>query len=152
MPTDALVRRFQRSDVESLIALWEQVLQDERSWNVAKASLIRKLNRGDGLVFVADQNGIIVGAVKAGYDGVRGWIYSLAVLPDRRRNGIGRKLLQAAESALIDLGCPKVNLQVLPTNQEVVEFYQQCGYFRDGQPVDDLLFGLLRHELVSTPA
>lgn len=128
MQTDCLVRRFQAGDGESLIGLWERVLPDARPWSAPKASLIRKLNRGDGLVFVAEKNGDVVGAVKAGYDGVRGWIYSLAVLPEVRRRGIGRELLQAAESALIDLGCPKVNLQVLSTNREVVAFYERCGY------------------------
>jgi RimJ/RimL family protein N-acetyltransferase len=128
MCTDGVVRRFQVGDGESLVALWEQVLPDARPWSAPKTSLIRKLNRGDGLVFVAEQEGNVAGAVKAGYDGVRGWIYSLAVLPEHRRSGIGRKLLEAAESALIDLGCPKVNLQVLSTNLEVVEFYRRCGY------------------------
>jgi RimJ/RimL family protein N-acetyltransferase len=128
MPTDAFVRRFQASDGESLIALWLQVLPDSQPWNAPKEALIRKVNRGDGLVFVAEQNGSVVGAVKAGYDGVRGWIYSLAVLPDQRRNGIGRKLLHAAESTLTDLGCPKMNLQVRSSNSEVIEFYQRCGY------------------------
>jgi len=128
MATDVIVRRFQKSDCESLIALWQQVLPDAQRWNAPKESLIRKLNSGDGLVWGAAQGGSVVGAVKAGYDGVRGWIYSLAVLPERRRNGIGRILLHAAESTLIDLGCPKVNLQVRSTNSEVVEFYRRCGY------------------------
>lgn len=128
MATDVEIRRFQTSDGESLIALWQLVLPDARPWNDPKASLIRKLKRDDGLVFVAVRGGNIVGAVKAGYDGVRGWIYSLAVLPEYRRSGIGRQLLKAAESVLIDLGCPKVNLQVLATNRKVVEFYRRCGY------------------------
>jgi len=128
MATEMVVRQFQTSDGESLIALWQQVLPDSQPWNAPKEALIRKLNRGDGLVFVAEQAGSIVGAVKAGYDGVRGWIYSLAVLPDQRRNGTGRKLLHAAESALSDRGCPKVNLQVRSSNSEVVELYRRCGY------------------------
>lgn len=128
MAADTVVRRFQTGDALSLIALWQQVLPDSKPWNDPQDALIRKLNRGDGLVFVAEQSGNVVGAVKAGYDGVRGWIYSLAVLPEQRSKGIGRMLLTAAESALIDLGCPKVNLQVRSSNSEVVEFYRRCGF------------------------
>ncbi len=128
MVANIVVRRFHAGDGESLLTLWHQVLPDKQPWNDPKEALIRKLNRGDGLIFVAQQGGDIVGAVKAGYDGVRGWIYSLAVLPEHRRNGIGRKLLHAAESALIDLGCPKVNLQIRSSNAEVIEFYRRCGY------------------------
>lgn len=128
MPSNVLVRQFQLSDAERLTAVWEQVLPDSRPWNNARVSLIRKASLGDGMVFVAEQDGEIVGGVKAGYDGVRGWIYSLAVLPQNQRCGIGRQLLQSAETCLSEYGCPKVNLQVLPTNSQVVAFYERCGY------------------------
>jgi ribosomal protein S18 acetylase RimI-like enzyme len=37
-------------------------------------------------------------------------------------------LVRAAERALRDLGCSKVNLQVRTTNQEVVAFCRSLGY------------------------
>jgi hypothetical protein len=70
----------------------------------------------------------IAGAVMAGYDGVRGWIYHLAVAPELRRRGLGAQLVRAAEERLRALGCPKVNLQVRPSNREAVAFYRRLGY------------------------
>ncbi len=64
----------------------------------------------------------------AGYDGHRGWIYSLAVAETQQRRGVGSRLVQHAEQALGDLGCPKVNLQVRSSNSSVVEFYRSLGY------------------------
>jgi ribosomal protein S18 acetylase RimI-like enzyme len=64
----------------------------------------------------------------AGYDGVRGWIHAVAVLPAYQGCGIGSALLREAESRLAALGCPKINLQVLPSNSGVVEFYRQLGF------------------------
>ena len=128
MTTECHTRLFRTSDADSLIALWQKILPDSQPWNDPREALIRKLKLSDELVFVAEQNGKLIGAVKAGYDGVRGWIYSLAVLPEVRRCGIGRKLLEAAEAALIGRGCPKVNLQVRSSNSEVLEFYRRCGY------------------------
>ena len=64
----------------------------------------------------------------AGYDGHRGWIYSLAVAPDLRGRGVGRALMAHAEAALAALGCPKINLQVVGANAEVVGFYRALGY------------------------
>ena len=64
----------------------------------------------------------------AGFDGVRGWIYHLAVLPEHRRRGFATKLVRSAEQGLLALGCPKVNLQVRATNDEVVAFYRGLGY------------------------
>ena len=67
----------------------------------------------------------------AGYDGHRGWINYLGVLPDHRRCGYGQRLVAAAESYLTDIGCPKVNLQIRRSNQEVIDFYRRLGYNTD---------------------
>jgi ribosomal protein S18 acetylase RimI-like enzyme len=63
-----------------------------------------------------------------GYDGHRGWMYSLAVDPRFRRQGIGRTLVQHLERVLALRGCPKINLQILAGNAEVTSFYETLGY------------------------
>jgi len=47
-----------------------------------------------------------------------------------RGKGIGRALVTAAEDALLELGCPKVQLMVRPGNQDVLGFYDSLGYER----------------------
>ncbi len=64
----------------------------------------------------------------SGYDGHRGWLYAVAVKPEFRRKGIGRQLVNHAVSALMNIGCPKVNLQVRSTNAAVVAFYKAIGF------------------------
>jgi len=64
----------------------------------------------------------------AGYDGHRGWLYSVAVREKNRRSGAGTALVRQAEQALHALGCGKVNLQVRTTNDAVVRFYERLGY------------------------
>jgi len=63
-----------------------------------------------------------------GYDGHRGWIYSVAVQPDFRRDGIGTALCQQLEEELRNRGCLKVNLQVRSDNWNVIAFYQSLGF------------------------
>lgn len=70
----------------------------------------------------------IAGAIIGGYDGVRGWLYHLAVAPEFRRRGFASQLVRAAEAALRALGCSKINLQVRDTNREVIAFYSALGY------------------------
>ena len=82
----------------------------------------------DGLFFVARSGSLVVGTVMVGYDGHRGWIYSLAVLPEFQRKKIGSILLKTAESSLVELGCPKINLQIAEGNERVVSFYERHGY------------------------
>ena len=80
------------------------------------------------LFYVADVDATVIGTVMGGYDGHRGWIYSLAVSPDRRRQGVATALMTHREQALAHRGCPKINLQMLASNQGVVAFYKNLGY------------------------
>ncbi|HIB06743.1 MAG TPA: GNAT family acetyltransferase, partial [Gammaproteobacteria bacterium] len=82
----------------------------------------------DDLIFVALEEDSIVGAVMAGYDGHRGWLYAVAVDHPHRRHGIARRLVAHALDALRQLGCIKVNLQIRSDNAQVVAFYESLGF------------------------
>jgi len=122
------VRPLRGDDEPAVAALWDRVFPDARRWNRGRAILERKRAVGDGLWWVAEQEGHIVGAVLAGWDGQRGWVYHLAVDPERRRRGVGRALVTAVEATLAARGCPKVNLQVLAPDREAVRFYEAIGW------------------------
>jgi ribosomal protein S18 acetylase RimI-like enzyme len=70
----------------------------------------------------------VAGTIMAGYDGHRGWLYSLAVAPEHRRRGIGSALVRHAEQELRKRGCLKINLQILEANAAVAAFYEALGY------------------------
>ena len=65
-----------------------------------------------------------------GHDGHRGWIYYLAAAPFARRQGIGRRLVAAAEVWIEQRGIPKAQLMVRDTNLSVIEFYEAIGWKR----------------------
>lgn len=55
------------------------------------------------------------------------WIATLGVLPEFRRQGIGRDLLRACEHRLLT---PHIRLCVRPENYAAVQLYEQEGYQR----------------------
>ena len=122
------IRAYAATDREDLIDLWKEVFADDPPWNEPSEMIKRKLTVQPELLLVATIGSKLVGAVMGGFDGVRGWIHHLAVHPDCRRQGIARRLMQAAESGLGELGCPKVNLQVRASNTTVISFYEALGY------------------------
>ena len=123
------------ADTDSVVALWRVVFPEygdpSRPQRDPRANIERKLAFGDRLFWLAESEGRVVGTAMAGYDGHRGWLYSLGVHPDARRSGLGRALLAEAERALAALGCPKVNLQVLSANAGAQAFWQRVGYAQD---------------------
>jgi ribosomal protein S18 acetylase RimI-like enzyme len=91
----------------------------------------RKLIFQPDLFFVALLDGEVIGSIMVGYEGHRGWMNYLAVLPEHQRRGYGRKLVEKAVDELKRLGCLKVNLQVRRSNVSVVEFYKHLGFKDD---------------------
>jgi ribosomal protein S18 acetylase RimI-like enzyme len=129
MKENAVIRQFDDTrDRASVVALWRQVFAYRSPHNDPELAIGKKLAVIDGLFFVAERDGEVIGTVMAGYDGHRGWMYSLAVKPESRSRGTGTLLVRHAEAALARAGCVKVNLQVVEENKGVVDFYRKAGY------------------------
>jgi ribosomal protein S18 acetylase RimI-like enzyme len=111
-----------------VIALWDGVFDYEAAHNQPALVIDKKTANADQLFFVALSAGRVVGTVMAGYDGHRGWIYSVAVSPAHRRRGVGSQLVRFTEKALTTKGCVKVNLQIMERNESVVGFYASLGF------------------------
>jgi len=111
-----------------VIALWQTVFAYDTAHNRPDLVLDKKLAVHDDLLFVALADNTVIGTIMAGYDGHRGWIYSVAVSPSHRRHGIGSQLVAHAERALIAKGAVKINLQVMQGNETVITFYESLGF------------------------
>jgi ribosomal protein S18 acetylase RimI-like enzyme len=122
------IRSFKPDDAFAVITLWRQVFGYTEPRNDPAISLRRKLAVNDDLLLIALVDGELAGTVMGGYDGHRGWIYSLAVAEPYRRHGVGTALVLRMEQLLAARDCPKINLQVISTNAAVVAFYQKLGY------------------------
>lgn len=121
------IRPYHPEDQQSVIDLWRKcalvVPQNDPRQDIA-----RKLKIQPELLLVGEQKGSIVATCMAGYEGHRGWINYLAVHPAHRRIGIGRRMMDEAETRLRAAGCPKINLQVRGANSDVLAFYRKLGF------------------------
>ena len=140
---NTIVRVYRDSDHDSVVELWRMVFPNDPPWNEPSELIRRKRLIQPELFWVAAEGDEIIGTVLAGYDGVRGWIYHLAVDPSKRRKGTARLLMETAEKSLGSLGCPKINLQVRKNNVAVLDFYKAIGYeieerVQMGKPLDKI--------------
>jgi ribosomal protein S18 acetylase RimI-like enzyme len=124
------IRPYLESDEQAVISLWH-ACEVTRPWNDPKKDIERKLVVQRDLFLVVEIGGLIVASVMAGYDGHRGWINYLAVHPDYQRRRIASNLMEAAQTLLLQMGCPKISLQVRLSNESAVGFYKSIGYSQD---------------------
>ena len=122
------IRPCTACDHAGVIELWETVFPDDPPHNAPAKVLDAKLAMHDGMLFVATDADTVIGTAMAGYDGHRGWLYTVAVSPGHRRRGVGAALVRHAVAALRTAGCAKINLQIRTTNLAVREFYESLGF------------------------
>jgi len=130
---------------DQVAQLWKAVFAYATLHNAPSLVLDKKLAVRDDLLFVAVIGAVVVGTAMAGYDGHRGWLYSVAVDPTHRGKGVGTDLVQHAERVLASLGCMKINLQIADGNEGVLSFYESLGYSVERR----VSMGKVLHENVS---
>jgi ribosomal protein S18 acetylase RimI-like enzyme len=91
----------------------------------------RLIRRDPEALILAELDGVLVGTVIAGYDGWRCSLYRLAVRTEYRRRGVGRALLDAAESRFRALGGRRGDAMVLEANAVAQRAWAASGYHRE---------------------
>lgn len=123
-------RQYTTADCDAVRALWLRAGLELRPSD-SKEELEKKLRRDPELFLVAEDEGEIVGAVIGAFDGRRGFIYHLAVAPERQGEGIGKALIDQVIEGLKKLGCIRLLLLVNEENEKAVEFYKATGFRQD---------------------
>lgn len=121
------IRELTAADRDAATGLWEDAGLT-RPWNEPASDFDRALSGPTSAVLGALDAGELAATVMVGHDGHRGWVYYLAVQPDERRRGLGRRMMREAELWLRERGAVKLNLMVRDSNPAALDFYQQLGY------------------------
>jgi ribosomal protein S18 acetylase RimI-like enzyme len=122
------VRTAAAQDLAEVLALWRSAAENtNRPPDSAGALASLHLRDPDALLLAVEEDRI-VGTIIAGWDGWRCHLYRLAVAPDRRRAGIGRALIAAAEDRFRALGGTRVDAMVLDDNTGAHGVWQANGY------------------------
>lgn len=112
--------------------LWSAAVGVELSAGDEIHELARYLRRNPQTSFAAFGGDRLLGAVLAGHDGRRGYLYHLAVASDCRGQGIGRSLIKHSLSALKGQGIQRALILVARENQEGAAFWRRYGW----EPLD----------------
>ncbi len=123
------IRTMHIEDYDAVYELWSNIpgmgLNDVDD---SFEGISRYLRRNPDTSFVALDGEKFVGVVMAGHDGRRGFIYHSAVLPEYRKRGIGRMLVDKALEVLKQEGISKVGLLAFSANELGNQFWESMGF------------------------
>lgn len=121
---------FEPSYIERVLEFWKGTkgVHIHENGEDTKEGIELYLERNPGCSFIAMDGDKIIGAILCGHDGRRGFINHLGVSVEYRRMGIGTKLLDMVQDALVKNNIKKGALFVLKDNTEGQAFYEAIGW------------------------
>jgi putative acetyltransferase len=129
LEVNIIISPFTLDAYDKVMALWKESEGIGLSGADSKESIRSYLERNLNMSLTAeDSQGTLLGAVLCGHDGRRGYIYHLAVHPDHRRLGIGRKLVQECLARLKMAGIQKCHIFIFDDNTSGTDFWKAIGW------------------------
>lgn len=132
-PINLIVREIVDQDVDDVIDLW-RASGVSRPWNDPMADIAFARKSPQCIILVGLIARRVVASAMVGEDGHRGWVYYVATQPELQRSGVGRRMMDAAETWLRARGVWKMQLLVRDDNAQAAGFYEQLG-FRDTKTI-----------------
>ncbi|MFI1994667.1 GNAT family N-acetyltransferase [Actinoplanes sp. NPDC020271] len=127
------LRAAQRSELDTVLAFWQSAAENDSRPTDTPAAIEALTGRDPEALILAVADGEIVGTIIAGWDGWRCHLYRLAVSPGHRRQGIGVRLIEAAEERFRRLGGTRVDAMVLDANERAHGIWAARGYRRQDE-------------------
>lgn len=130
---EVILRAAEATELSAVLGFWQVAAEnDNRPADTADA--IRALHQRDPEALILAVDGTeIVGTVIAGWDGWRCHLYRLAVAPWRRREGIGGRLVAAAEERFKTFGGTRADAMVLDGNTVAHGIWAAHDYHPQGE-------------------
>ena len=165
MPGELTITLAGKEDIPQLEALVNGAYRGEgskRGWTTEadllggirtnQEVLAGMVTRGDSLVLkCTNGKNDLVGCVYLQKKEEKLYLGMLTVAPDKQANGIGKKLLQAAEEYAQTQDCTTITITVISLRKELIKWYERRGYKATGErkpfPSNDPRFGLPKQEL-----
>lgn len=85
-----------------------------------------------GRFLVLDLDGRTAGCVYVEVNGAVGYFGMLSIDPALQKQGLGARLMRAAETLCRRAGCTEMELQVVNLRTELVPYYRKFGYTEQG--------------------
>jgi RimJ/RimL family protein N-acetyltransferase len=143
---DVLIRRSRAEDAPAFSEAVTSVATEKRYLATVDGYTVEQtrsyLQRAaEGLLYqvVAEVDGHVIGACDISPRQATGFthvgVLGMFLLPQWRRRGIGRQLLEACLSAARSAGLERIELEVFADNEAAIHLYETQGFVHEGRKV-----------------
>ncbi|MBN1315606.1 MAG: GNAT family N-acetyltransferase [Anaerolineales bacterium] len=120
------------SDYDRLVELWQRAgLGFRPQGRDSREAFAHQLTSGIQTVLGAFESGELIGAIAITHDSRKGWLNRLAVDPDYRQQGLGKRLIREAEVRLHRAGIDVIAALILEGNDVSRTVFSRAGYSYD---------------------
>lgn len=117
------------ADYDGLYKLWKSIRGfGIRSVDDSREGIETFLRRNPSTSVVAEEDGIIVGAVLCGHDGRYGYMYHVCVREEYRLRGIGKAMVVYCMRALKEVRINKIAIIAFTSNDAGNAFWHKVGW------------------------
>jgi ribosomal protein S18 acetylase RimI-like enzyme len=112
--------------------------QDEiRQFRRTDLAVLKNAERYDNIgIFIAEDDEkrfighviVVSGDIETSTGEKQGWVFDLSVKEEHWKSGIGKALMEEAETFVKDQGLKYLGMGVTTSNERAVRFYERCGY------------------------
>ena len=117
------------SDYDDIIRVWSEAgLKHRAEGRDARGPVVGEIKRSPELYIGAFEGDKLIGTVIGTYDGRRGCVNRLAVVPGFRKQGIAEKLVALCEEQLKRIGARIIYCLIDGDNDPSLNLFKKLGY------------------------
>jgi len=125
-----VLRDYRDGDLEAMFRLDEACFQEP--FRFTHAAMRRFAESRKARAVIAESAGALAGFAILHVEGRVGYVVTLDVAEDFRRQRLALRLMQALEHQAAETDCAVVGLHVFVGNEGAIRFYERAGYVRTG--------------------
>ncbi|NRY63931.1 GNAT family N-acetyltransferase [Clostridium beijerinckii] len=130
MNNTIVVKAMKESDIEQVIKLWRDIFGSSfLEESVTKEQLSTYLKKNPKASSVAcNEDGKVIGALLCGSDGIRGFIYHIAICSEYRVNEIEKRMLDRSLGKLKEIGIKTGFIFTQSSNHDMEVAFNSIGW------------------------
>ena len=129
---EVVLREYVEGDLDEIVRLDEKCFDDEFRFD--RRSMKAYAEAGNAISLIAERESAIIGFVIVHLDrvasGLRGYVVTLDVAGEYRRQGLAGRMMEAVEMLAVEVGALRMELHVFTENEAAIRFYERIGYER----------------------